>query len=411
VRSATQSSKLARFVVSYGAANAGATIAFVPLLILILPLKAGQISPDSKLQLLSLALLCGAITASLANITAGWLSDRMFARHGSRIAQIALSLTAVLVALFAFSRASSPVSLIAAIAFFQLSLNFLFSPLGALLADKVPHHAKGRTSALLNLGMPIGTLMIAALTLPFFETENERLLALGSVILLFISPLIFIARTQPNLDHKQADTDQSILSATTSTKDLFWAWIARFSVQISGAVIFGYILFFLQDVISQTDGLAENSADQALGQMSLAATPVAIIVGLSVGYLSDRLRSRKAFLLIAALMIAISLSVMVMWPYWRPTFAAYVVFSAGLTAYLTIDAAIVTQLLARSAARAKTLGIMNLTNTLPAILAPGLALALNSSSLSQSELIPLMQFAAGLAFLGAFAASRIRSVS
>lgn len=409
--SPNRSPNLARFIAAYCGANAGAVIAFIPLLILILPLKAEQISPENKLQLLSITLLCGGIVASLANIAAGWLSDRAFASSGSRTAQIAAGLLAVLLALFVFSRASTPASLVAAIVLFQVCLNWLYSPLGALMADKVPHRAKGRTAALLNLGVPLGTLMIALLTLSYFETETARLLALGCVIAALVCPVIFIAHSQPNLDFAEIDDTQPQADAASPSRDLFWAWIARFSVQVSGAVIFGYILYYLQDVITHPGGVAEDSADKALGQMSLAATPFAIIIGLSVGYISDRLCARKAFMIVAALLVGASLLVLVIWPYWWPVLIAYVTFSAGLTAYLTIDTAVVTQFLARSASRARTLGIMNLTNTLPAILTPSIALILSTSGLSQSELIPLIKMAAGLAFLGAFAASRIRTVS
>ncbi len=316
----------------------------------------------------------------------------------------------MLIALAVFAWAHSPASLIGAIVLFQFTLNMLFSPIGALLADKVPHSVKGRMAAVLNLGMPMGTLMIAALTLPFFTSERERLIALAIVIAALVTPLLFTAHRQPNLEADASAPESFAATFPSPTHDLAWAWIARFSVQISGAVIFGYILYFLQDILFQSEATTAVSPDQALGQMSLAATPVAIVAGLSAGFVSDRLMARKAILLLAAGMVAAALWVMVIWPNWPVTFAAYIVFSAGLTAYLTIDAAIVTQLLARSASRGRTLGIMNLTNTLPAILTPALALALNSASLSQSELIPLMQFAAVLAIIGALAATRIRTV-
>ncbi len=409
------------FAASYAAANAGATIAFVPLLMLILPLKVQQISPDNKLQLLSLVLLFGAITASLTGIAAGWVSDRIFARSGQRTGQIAAALGAVLASLSLFAQANTPATLIAAIVLFQVTLNMLYSPIGALLADKVPHEAKGRMAAFLGLGMPMGTLMIAALTLPFFTTEAERLIAVGIVIIMLVCPILVTARQQPNLAAEQSPADIPAASPASSTasspdlakaakRDLIWAWTGRFCVQISGAVIFGYILYFLQDVLARSETSSALPADAALGQMSLAATPAAILAGLSAGYVSDKLRARKTILLGAAGLVAASLWAMVIWPSSWTIFAAYVVFSAALTTYLTMDNAIVTQLLARSEARARTLGVMNLTNTLPAILTPAIALALNSVSLTRSELIPLMQFAGTLAVIGLLAAQRIRTI-
>ncbi|MEP3421788.1 MAG: MFS transporter [Erythrobacter sp.] len=417
----------AHFVLSYGTANAGASIAYVPLLVLILPLKAEIISPDNKLQLLSLALLIGAIAASVSNIIAGWISDRMFARIGSRVPQIAIGLVAILLSYAVFARANSAIGLIGAVVFFQFCLNSLFSPLGTLLADKVPHHAKGRMSAVLNLGFPIGTLAIAFMSLSLFDTENARLLALGTIVFACIVPLIFSARSLPDLtvpappakSAPDAISDNDVVGVAISPasgdpmsrrSDLALAWFARFAVQLSGAVIFGYILYFLQDVLSQSSSIGPATADQALAQLTVTATPIAIIMGLWAGYISDRLNARKAFMMIAALAVALSLMMMIHWPSWPSIYVAYVVFSAGLTAYLTIDAAAVTQLIEQSTDKARTLGVMNLTNTLPAIMAPSLALILNSSAMSQSVLIPLLQCAAVLALVGAFAVGRMRLV-
>ncbi len=400
---------------AYGAANAAASIAYVPLLVLILPLKVEQIDASNKLELLSITLICGAITASLTNIAAGWISDQLFARYRTRMPQVAGGLVALFIAYFVFSQTTSPSGLIGTIVFFQAGLNFLYSPLGALLADKIPHHAKGRTSALLNLGFPIGTLAVAVLSHPLFRSEAEQLWAIAAIVLILLIPLFFVAGHQPDL---KSEAERTALSAPPKTqaaeppfsKDLFWAWAARFSVQVSGAVIFGYVLYFLQDVVLRGDELSGDGASQLLGQMTLVATPAAIASGLLIGYYSDRLASRKLFLLGAAITVAISLLVMSLWPYDWLIFAAYIGFNGGFTAYVTMDATIVSQLLARSASRARTLGIMNLTNTLPAILAPSLALALNSSELAGSTLIAMMQIAACLALFGLFAASRIRNV-
>ncbi len=406
-------SKLRSFIAAYAAANAGATIAFVPLLVLILPLKAEQIGGDDKILLLSFSLLVGALTASLSNIAAGWLSDKQFARSGNRIAQIAMGLCALLISYFALAKAGTWASLVLAVVFFQISLNFLFSPLGALMADKIPHEAKGRTASLLNMGLPIGTFSIAILTLPFFETNNERMAAIALIVAALIAPLLFLASAQPNLDHSKTKPDPKAKKMPEDIKkgDLFWAWIARFCIQMSGAVIFSYLLYYLQDVVELGSQSLSSSAEQAMGNMAAYAAPAAILTAVVIGYFSDRLRLRKVFLLGAALAITIALGCMLLWPVWSVVLASYIVFIAGLTVFLTLDNAIVTQLLDRSGSRARTLGIMNLTNTLPSVLVPSLAIVISASGLSQTELILLMQICAALAMVALISASRIRSIA
>jgi len=398
-----------RFIGLYGVANAGAFIAFVPLLTLLLPLKAEVIDAADKILLLSITLLCGAAMASIANIIAGWASDKIYLKRKSRIGQIAFGLILVLSAYFLFWMADSWTGLIASILVFQLSFNILFSPLGALLADHIPDGAKGRTSAILNLGLPIGTLTVAALTLAVFDSEADRLLAIAVTIVCLILPLLLFANAA-----KPVMTDSGMIEPMTNAgidvkADLVWAWLARFSVQFSGAVLFGYILYYLQDVAHYANTFPGEKADQGLGKLAVIATPVSVILGILIGYWSDQIGLRRPFLIFSTIAVCLSMLGMVVWPVW--ILPAYVVFAAGLTAYLTIDAALVAQLLSHSAARAKILGFMNLTNTTPAILTPALAIILSQNGLQDAALISLMSVAAVMAFAGSFAVAKIRSVA
>jgi MFS family permease len=399
-----------RFLALYTSASIGAHIAFVPLLALLLPLKAGVIAPEDKLWLLSITLLAGSVMASLSNVLAGALSDRIFEKSQNRSGQIALSLMLVILSYMTFSRADDPVSLIASILFFQLSFNFLFSPLGALLADRVPDELKGRAAALLNLGMPMATLSIALLSIPGLADEGVRLALIAGAIILTILPLVwFIRKPAKAIVTKSAGTLPAADSAVR--KDFLWAWSARLLVQFSGAVMLGYLLYFLQDVVQYTSLFPSERVDQGMGKLTLAATPVTIVFGIFAGTMSDRSGLRRPFLMIAPLAIAAAILTMSLYPSWPVIFICYMVFVCGLTIFLTTDAALVAQLLAGDRARARKLGIMNLTNTIPAIIAPATALLLSGAVMESDALVRLMQIAATLAVLAAFAASRIRTIS
>lgn len=411
MKNSINSSGLGRFIAYYGTANAGAFVAFVPLLTLILPLKAAHIDSKNKLLLLSVALFSGAIMASIANILAGWASDKLYAKTSNRIVQIPSSLTAILISYYLFWQAESWVSLIGAILLFQFSFNFLFSPLGALLADHIPNSAKGRAAAILNLGLPIGTLSVAVLAFFSFDTEASRLLMIAIIVSLSMIPLLVIAPKWSASKPGVTDQGQEHRDANQYQTDLLWAWIARFSVQFSGAVMFGYIVYYLQDVLGYVDQFPTENVDQGVGKLSLVATPFAILAGIFAGTLSDRIGLRRPFMILSAALIAGATFSMAMWPTWAVAFPAYVLLTASLTSYLTIDAALVAQILASSSARAKILGYMNLTNTIPAILTPGLAILMSSTGLKNEILLPLILVAAALALFGSFAASRINAVS
>jgi len=299
---------LRQFSVLYALANIGTVVAFIPLLSLILPLKAAHIDQENKLLLLSIALCVGAICASLANIAAGWLSDQIVARYGHRFGQIGTGLVAILISYILFWQADSWTGLVFAIIIFQCSLNLLYSPMTALLADYIPHEMKGRISAFLNLGIPIGSFSITILTLMYIDSEAARLGFVAALIIGLISPLLIFSKSRKiplltetasaasnlgtNIHHKPHQG----LDVTALT-DLRWAWIARFSIQFSGAVLFGYTFYFVQDIIGYADIFPHEKADTGVGKLNLLATPVAIGTGLIIGYYSDRIRMRRPFLI------------------------------------------------------------------------------------------------------------------
>ena len=73
-----------RFVVVYTLAQVGAFIGFVPLLSILLPIKASGLAPTAASLLLSQAAICGALAAGLSNLAIGALSDRTRSRVGRR---------------------------------------------------------------------------------------------------------------------------------------------------------------------------------------------------------------------------------------------------------------------------------------------------------------------------------------
>jgi hypothetical protein len=79
----------------------------------------------------------------------------------------------------------------------------------------------------------------------------------------------------------------------------------------------------------------------------------------------------------------------------------------GYGVYLSVDAALVTQVLPSAAGRAKDLGIINVANTGPQVLAPAIAAPL----VSQLGGYPALYLAvAGITVLGSVLVQRIRSV-
>jgi sugar phosphate permease len=119
---------------------------------------------------------------------------------------------------------------------------------------------------------------------------------------------------------------------------------------------------------------------------------------------------RKRPLILATLAAASGLLLLASEPAPALVLAAYVLFQIGLTAFLSVDSALVAQLLSRSARRGELLGLMNLTNTIPAIAVPAVALgaASGTATLDWSLAFLLTAALAGSALL---LVSRIRTIA
>jgi MFS family permease len=67
-----------------------------------------------------------------------------------------------------------------------------------------------------------------------------------------------------------------------------------------------------------------------------------------------------------------------LWPSWPAAIAAAGLAGLGFGVYLSVDAALVTQVLPSAAGRAKDLGLINIANSGPQVLAPAIAAPLVS---------------------------------
>ena len=149
------------FILGYGAAQAGAFICFIPLLTLLLPGKAQLIGGADKALLLSQMAMLGGLTAAIANLLFGGLSDRTRGPLGRRRPWILAGLALVAVALALIAGARSPLQLALGVVAFQMAVNALYAPLTALVPDMVADAQKGLVSAWAGAALPVANLFTA----------------------------------------------------------------------------------------------------------------------------------------------------------------------------------------------------------------------------------------------------------
>jgi MFS family permease len=150
-------------------------------------------------------------------------------------------------------------------------------------------------------------------------------------------------------------------------------------VQVAGNGLSTYGLFYFLAVLGEKipdKGKAE-AASEGVAAVFAGVTIVALLLTIAAGRLSDRMMRRKPFLAVSAVAMAMGLTIMAAASSWPVATLGFGAAMSGMSVFLALQSALAMQLLPSPGHRGRDLGILNLTNTLPAMVAPLLALALS----------------------------------
>jgi MFS family permease len=356
------------FTVLYTVAIGGMFVSFMPFVMVLMPLKAAAVSGDGRVTLLSAAALGGATIASFANIIFGMLSDRTYRLRGTRRPWIAASLVALVISYAAFHLSTTPASLLVAVALLQIAINMGFSPIVAIMADEVPDDQKGLVGGLFGTGQPIGSFVAVVIVYAPGLDDAGRYLLLCAIFVAMVVPFLLLIRERP-----QDASPPPARRASQRRWDFARAWTARVLVQVAGNALGTYGFYYFMAVMGETGAKANDTPTRLIATVMATATVVALVMTILIGKFSDRTMRRKPFLAIAAVAMAAGLGAMALAEGPGLAAAGYIVALSSMSVFLGIHSALAMQLLPSPQHRGRDLGVMNLTNTLPATAAPLLA--------------------------------------
>lgn len=360
-----------RFLVLYALAAAGGSAAYAPLLTIILPGRISEIAGSSSIQVMSLAAFLGAAAASLSNILFGWLSDVTKNRRGWISAGLALSCGL----LVAIQFVTTVQHLLLFLCVWQSTLNMMLSPLAALAGDYVPDEQKGLLGGLLAFSPGIGALVGALVTLPGIGSIGAKLAIIAALVAALIIPVVIVGRPRPMPQLMASPIGEGRSADGNNPLDgergpaVWHMWLARLGVQIAESSLFAFLLIWLRQV---DRSVSENQVATIFTAVLFASVPIAIMAG----RWSDRARSPLRPLVAAAAVAAMGLLIMAASASKEMALIGYGAFGIGAAVFLALHAGQTLRVLPRPEHRGRDLGFFNLTNTVPSLIMPGLALAL-----------------------------------
>jgi MFS family permease len=366
----------AAFLAALAIAQVGAFLSFMPLLTILAPLKAAAIDPANKAWILAQVGFWGALIAGGSNILAGALSDGTRSRFGRRRPWLVIGVSGTAASYFVIMQADTTLGLVGGVLLFQLCLNLLFGPLVALLADQVPPAQRGRAAAFIGLAPPIGAMAGALLVGVALPQEGIRYAVIAGLLVAATIPVLLLTReapTGPGVLRLASPRQRKKPRPFRLSRDFAVAWLSRLLVQFAITIVSLFTLFNIQDRVALPYQLAPEAL---LGLLVMGSSLMQAAASLGGGFLSDHLRRRKVFVLTAGLLVAVAAAVLAVSADWRLMAGAFAIFGVGYGLFTTVDAALITEVLPSDRDAGRDLGLSNLANTLPQMLAPLLGAAL-----------------------------------
>ena len=359
-------------------ANLGLWIGYFGPLQVSLPNQMQAIDPGGKEAALGIATGIGAAIALLVNPLTGALSDRTTSRFGRRHPWSISGALLGAAGLVFLSGQTSLIGVIIGWCLTQTGLNMLQAAITAAVPDHVPVRERATVSGWITsqqlLGVVVGVVLVGTVVTGL----TSGYLALAIAVPVLVLPFV-LATDDPVLspDDRPAWSTRAFLAgfwiSPRTYPDFAWAWLTRFLMQLSYSMATLYLLYYLRDELHYETLFPGSTAETGLLILILINTVVAMIATVIGGVISDRSGRRKRSVTIAGFILSVPGVALALWPSWPCAIGSAVVLGLGYGVYMSVDQALVTQVLPAAVSRGRDLGVINIANSAPQVLAPAIA--------------------------------------
>lgn len=394
-------------------ANLGLFMAYFGPLGVLLPNQVQTVAGTHRIIDFSWVTGSGAVVAIVANPLAGALSDLTVSRFGRRRTWAFGGALATASALCLMGSLHSVPAIAAGWCLAQVGVNSMQAGLAAAVPDRVPVAQRATVSGWIGIAQTVAVVSAAALVTLIGGYRGYLLLAAGVVVL--VLPFAF-ATADPPLP-KANRPDFGWLSFTRSfvwscwpgrswTPDFRWAWLTRFLFVLGNAMAVVYLLYFLRRI-----GFGAlypgHSAEQGLVLLLSLYTAAVAVTTVIAGRRSDRTGRRRRPVVAGGMLMAAAMALVAAHSAVPVLLASAPALGIGFGMYLSIDQALVTQVLPSASQRARSLGVISVASSAGQAMAPALAAPMVTYL---GGFRTLYLCAAAVVLVGSASVSRIRSV-
>jgi MFS family permease len=263
-----------------------------------------------------------------------------------------------------------------------VAYNSMQPAMTTVIADRFPAEARGVVSGIVGAGMTAG---LTAGTVVAGYLAGARGLAYGLfATAIAVSCLAFVvlnrespATERPSKPFRLKEFLKSFWIDPREHPDFAWAFAGRFTIYMGYQAIAAYLLYILQDYI----GLSPDRANIAIANMAIVTLVFLVLSSLISGYLSDKFQRRKPFVFLSSFVMAAAMVLPLAAPNLNGMWAYAALIGIGYGMFMSIDMALMTQVLPRSTVgdEGKDLGVLTTAVNIPQIISPVMAAVLLNS--------------------------------
>jgi MFS family permease len=397
------------WMAAIGVANLGLFMAYFGPLGVLLPNQVQAVAGVHRIVDFSWVTGLGAVVAIVVNPLAGALSDRTVYRSGRRRPWILGGSVLTAAALCLVGRLHTVPAIAAGWCLAQVGINAMQAGLAAAVPDRVPVTQRATVSGWIGIAQTLSVVAAAALVTRISGYSGYLLLAAGVIVLAL--PFVICTAEAPLPRADRPDFSWHAVTelwspARSWTHDFSWAWLTRFLLVLGNAMAVVYLLYFLRRIgfsVHHPGHTAEQGLVILLLLYSAAVTATTVIAGRR----SDRTGRRRHSVALAGVIMAAAALPVAARPGWPALLAAAPVLGIGFGIYLSIDQALITQVLPSAADRARSLGVISVASSAAQAVAPAIAAPVVTYLGGYSTLYLCV---AAVVLLGSASVCRIRAV-
>ncbi|WP_433412568.1 MFS transporter [Microtetraspora malaysiensis] len=365
--------------------------------------------PVSKVSNAGIVAAVSAIFATLFNPIGGALSDRTRSRFGRRNPWLLGGALGAFAALWFLGTAGSIVVILVAWSIAQAMMNLFQAALTAIVPDRVPRELRGTASAVAGIATSIAAIVGTQVAATYIGSVAGYLLLGGGVVAAAVLLVLFSRDPRPGEYEVVVRERRKPLAALADFvsalkhRDFMWVFVGRALMNLSYFMVLMFQLYILQDYIPLPPGVTAVGGVATLTMVNTIASVIATLIG---GPLADKLQRYRMFVFISSAVTGLATLILLLSPTWTGMMIFMAVNGVSFGAYYAVDTALVTLVLPNPESAARDLGVLNVANAGPQMIAP-LAAAL---FIGLGGYPTLFIASAVVAIVGALTALPVRSV-